>query len=233
MHEIKQLEEDWSKYHLKKRRPFYLFLVLLFLVSLGYILYSKFSFTSLVISKDKIFHNRTTLLNEEKDTSVNPLLNGPIKILEVNTNNKVVVNNETHENIDLSEALVDVPILDIEKQDNIVPSDNTDKVDLHIIQTSNESAYIDVENRFQESHDIDDALFLARSYYQKRNYKKALQWALEVNKLNDSIEESIFIFVKSKVILGHKSEGLSILRTYINNTKSLAAQKLLDKLKNN
>ena len=72
--------------------------------------------------------------------------------------------------------------------------------------------------------------FLARSYFQKRNYNKALQWALETNKLDDTIEESLFIFVESKVILGHKSEGLSILRNYMNKTHSSAAQKLLEKL---
>ena len=231
MHEIKKLEEEWSKYHFKKRKPLYIFFIFLFLLCLVYILNSRVSFSSFM-TENTIFNKNTTPEKEGKDRLLNPLLNGSIKILEEN-NDKLVVLNKIQESVNESETLVDVPILDIEKKENLISSDNTEKIDLHITQTSNESAYADVENRFHESHDIEDALFLARSYYEKRNYTKALQWALEANKLDDSIEESMFIFVKSKVILGHKSEGLSILRRYINKTNSPVAQKLLNKLKNN
>ena len=119
------------------------------------------------MKKDKIFNHSLTSVVGGKDTFVQPLLNGPITRLEEN-NVRTIVNDETKESTDTSEALVDIPILDIEQQENDILSDSTKKVDLHIIQTSNESAYFDVENRFHESHDINDALFFSKKLFSKK-----------------------------------------------------------------
>ncbi len=94
------------------------------------------------------------------------------------------------------------------------------------------TAYKDVEKRFLESHDIDDALFLARSYYKKGDYKKSEYWALEINKLDEDMEESLLIFVKSKVKMGRKNEAISILTTYVQRSDSQEAKKLLYRIEN-
>ena len=105
------------------------------------------------------------------------------------------------------------------------------KMHLDIIETSSVSAYKDVAKRFAQSHDTDDSLFLAKSYYRKGNYKKAEYWALQTNKVNDNIEESWLIFAKSKVKQGQKNEAISILTTYIKKSNSLQAKNLLNKIK--
>ena len=105
------------------------------------------------------------------------------------------------------------------------------KMHLDIIETTSVSAYKDVAKRFHQSHDTDDSLFLAKSYYRKGNYKKAEYWALQTNKVNDNIEESWLIFVSSKVKLGHKNEAIRILTTYIKRSNSAEARSLLYKIK--
>ena len=95
------------------------------------------------------------------------------------------------------------------------------------------TAYEDVEKRFAQSNDIDDALFLARSYYKKENYKKSESWAYEVNKLDSNLEEGLLIFIKSKVKLGRKNDALSILSNYLKKTNSIEAKNLLYKIENN
>ncbi len=132
-----------------------------------------------------------------------------------------------------SDILVDIPILEDkdESTDEEVPRARK-KIHIDIVETSSVTAYNDVEKRFLKSHDIDDALFLANSYYNKGNYKKAEYWALQTNKLDENIEESVLIFVKSKIKLGRNNEGISILKSYIERSDSEEAKKLLYQIKN-
>ncbi len=131
-----------------------------------------------------------------------------------------------------SDMLVDIPILDIKEKSEVV-DDNRKKVHLNIIETSSVSAYEDVEKRFHQSHDIDDALFLARSYYKKGNYDKSESWAYEVNKIDNNLEEGLLIFIKSKFKLKRKNDALSILNNYLKKSNSVEAKNLLNKIENN
>jgi hypothetical protein len=146
------------------------------------------------------------------------------------------------------EALIDIPILDDDREETVkVPKQVAvstkevlnkmpkvyKKLHFEITESSNITAYKDVEERFYRSHDTDDSLFLAKSYYKKENYKKAEYWALQTNKENENIEESIFIFIKSKAKLGEKNEAISILNTYIKKSNSKKAQDVLDTIKSN
>jgi hypothetical protein len=71
------------------------------------------------------------------------------------------------------------------------------KMHLDIIQTTSAGAYKDVANRFKDTSDTDDSLFLARTYFDKGNNKKAIYWALQTNKINPNIEESWLIFASA------------------------------------
>jgi tetratricopeptide (TPR) repeat protein len=102
---------------------------------------------------------------------------------------------------------------------------------LNIIQTSNSKAYKDVKKRFSDTKDVDDSLFLARTYYNKGNNKKAIYWALQTNKINPNIEESWLIFAKAKARSGRKDEAIRILSSYIKRSNSYSAKALLNKYK--
>jgi hypothetical protein len=130
--------------------------------------------------------------------------------------------------------LVDVPLLDDQDQSSVqaIEADKP-KMHLDIIETSSVTAYKDVEKRFLQSRELDDALFLARSYYKKGDYKKAEYWALETNKLDENSEESLLIFVKSKAKSGHRNEAVTILTTYIKESNSQEGKKLLNQIENN
>lgn len=103
---------------------------------------------------------------------------------------------------------------------------------LDIIETSSQNAYADVAKRFKKIHNPHDSLFLAKSYYNHGDYKKAEYWALETNKVDANIEESWIVFVKAKVKLGQKGEALKVLTQYISQSNSDVAKKLLYTLKN-
>ena len=211
MHDIKALEREWERYRKRKIRSWYIFLfvtLVILSIILLFLNYQNIYFVKGDINSSKnikALSVKSVVAKSFKDsnsTSTNTLSQkAPLVLIE------------------------DVPILD----DNETIKNNK-KVDLHIVKTSSSIAYREVERRFLQSHDTEDALFLAKSYYAKGNYVKAEYWALEANKVDDNIEESWLIFVKSKVKLGHKNEAIRILTEYVKRSNSPQARILLEKM---
>jgi len=210
MYDIKELETNWKKYKQKKRSPWYLgtlsVIVLAILVN--------------------IFLQDNQYLNLIKNFKIPNIIN-KIYTPKDNINfikEKSLLSLEVGKNIS---SINNIPI-EKTKEENKVKT----KININISKTSTLQAYTDVENRFKVSHDVDDALFLAKSYYKKGLYKKALYWSLETNKIDGNIEDSIFIFIKSKIKLGNTTEGITILNAYIKKTSSNEARKLLFNINN-
>ncbi|SFV51962.1 Transformation system protein [hydrothermal vent metagenome] len=151
-------------------------------------------------------------------------------LMELSTEKEATLQAES--SLEKEDTLVDIPLLEVsEKQDVVSPVEKKrKKVHLDIIKTNKIDAYRDVEKRFSLSHDIDDALFLAKSFYKKARYKKSEYWAYEVNKIDNNNVESILIFVKSKVKLGKRNEAISILNDYVKRTNLNEAKILLRKI---
>jgi len=228
MYNMQPLEEEWKRYRAKKIRPWYLATALLLLIGISVIfLYNKKNFA--IPSFDFDIKSKLNIVkNKEKSTLI---VNDALVSLETRTVEKVEVTPvlQKEENI-----LVDIPVLETIEKQNVMPEVERERkrVHLDIIQTNGITAYKDVEKRFLVSHDIDDALFLAKSFYKKSNYEKSESWAYEVNKIDSNNVESIFIFVKSKVKLGKENEAISILNNYIKKTNSDEAKTLLSDIEN-
>ena len=251
MYDIKPLEEEWKKYKRKKRRPWYILIFsifLLLLISLTFLNYEEIDFPKFD-DKDKIeivTDKSTTLLIDEALTALETKKSKVSEVPQTTEVKPMVVT--SYEN-DTTDAVEDLPIpeddkkikkprvkIKIETIEKPRVKSNTvekprKKMHLNIIESSSVSAYKDVAKRFTQSHDTDDSLFLAKSYYRKGNYKKAEYWALQTNKVNSNIEESWLIFVKSKVKLGHKNEAINVLMDYIKKSNSAEAKNLLNKIK--
>lgn len=242
MYDIKPLEEEWKRYRKRKLKPWYIVSGILVVLALFILFFqttskidvgtleSYFEISKEIQSSEKDEAPKDSATSDKMKVKETVLLDEALEKLEVKENliemeDKVV---KAHDSI-----LVDIPMLD---DNNEAPADEEietrKKIHLEIIDTTSVSGYKDVEKRFFESHDIDDALFLAKSYYKNGNYEKAEYWALETNKLDESKEESLLIFVKSKVKLGHKNEALSILNAYLKQSDSQEAKKLLYRIEN-
>jgi len=240
MYDIKHLESEWRKYRKKKLRVWYIFSFFIFLLSVmvitlfndvkvdlsavnGYFKSSKDTLSLQENAKD-------AQVSEENKMKSTLLVESPLKTLELENN----ANERAESSSDSSSGLlVDIPLLEESNEpgENRIPRSRK-KVHLEIIESTSATAYKDVENRFHQSHDINDALFLAKSYYSNGSYKKAEYWALQANRLDETMEESLLIFVKSKVKLGNKNEALSILTSYIKKANSEEGRKLLYQIEN-
>jgi len=101
---------------------------------------------------------------------------------------------------------------------------------MHFTSTSVNYAQT-IKSKFIKSNNPRDALLLAKLYYKKKNFQEAEKWALSANKLNNSLEESWFLFAKSKVKLGKKHEALKILVSYYKKSNSTKAKALIMQIK--
>ncbi len=236
MYDIKPLESKWKKYRKKKLKPWLIASVAFIVVSvlaIAFLNSTKIDFSTLDISF--MLADNTSSAEEKKvyhkTVKSNVLLNTALNKLETEKNVMDQVNNAAN---DSTNTFVDIPILDGKHENSVgTRPKGRAKVHLDIMESSSITAYKDVEKRFAKSHDIDDSLFLARSYYKKGDYKKSEHWALETNKVDADVEESIFIFVKSKIKLGRKNEAISILRSYLKKSNSQDARNLLYRIENN
>jgi len=236
MYDIKPLEEKWKKYRNKQRRPWYMFFFLV-LISIG-VIFTFFNYKEFFVAKFNALSTKEIIFI--KPSTV--LLHDALVTLEINKAKvikEIKVNASAEKNASpLPLGIVeDIPVLEDVQNRKKYPKEKVDKprkkIHINIIETLNQSAYKDVAKRFKQSHDTDDSLFLAKSYYKKSYYKKAVYWALQTNKVNRNIDESWIIFAKSKANLGHKNEAIRILTSYVKRVNSSRAKHLLKKLQNN
>ncbi len=231
MYDIKPLEKEWKRYKRKKRKPWFVLLFTIFfilLISLTFLNYKEIDLLKFY-DKDKL----ETVTVTDKSTPL--LIDKALGTLEIKKHEV----NESMQTTKLKpKSMVSYENGSIEITEELPISEDIDtviesrkKIHLEIVETSSVSAYEDVAKRFKQSHDTDDSLFLAKSYYSQGDYKKAEYWALQTNKVNDDIEESWLIFIKSKIKLGYENEAIHILKAYIEKSNSTQAKTLLYKIK--
>jgi len=236
MYDIKPLEEEWKKYRKKKMKPWYIGSMILIVLLFMIVFFSdnskiNFNVLSVYLNTLKSSVSSKEVKNKNVEHAKSDIVvNAPLLRIEVE--NQTIDAPDTLEDTPAN-ILVDIPILD-GKQDarSRASGKSRKKIHLDIIKTTNVTAYKDVERRFKVSHDTDDSLFLARSYYKKGSYKKSEYWALQTNKVNPNLEESMLIFVKSKMKLGRKHEARNILTAYLKKSNSHEAKKLLYSIEN-
>ena len=232
MYDIKPLEEEWEKYRKKRSKPIYVFAFLSFIVLIGIIIF---------FNTDKFLADQKKVIVKSMENNVSSKVtkfdeahtDTPKTKIEKNKKVKILVSNK--EEVPMPSIVENIPILEeIEhkKVSNVQIEKPRKKMYLDIVESSSLSAYKEVEKRFYKSRDIDDSLFLAKSYYSKGKYKKSEYWALQTNKINSNIDDSWIIFAQSKMKQGDKNDAVSILTNYVKRTGSEKAKNILNQLKN-
>ena len=212
MYNIKALEEEWRRYRRKKRAPLFIGALAILVGVAGAVYFIQ--------NRDDILKSEASEVAAEKNGKSDIYLDRGITEIAVKR----------------SEKLVDAPIevAEVIEEEGRKPRKDGSRKKLHIevIDTSaKKSSFKEIEKRFRMGHDIDDSLFLAKSYYNQKKYKKAAYWALQTNKVNESVEESWLLFAKAKAKLGQRNQAEQILKAYIQKTNSIEAKVLLEKIR--
>lgn len=249
MYDIENLEKDWAVYNKKKKRPFYIFSILIILcVSLVSTVYFNDSLSGKVKSvfngmmheqvnatanHEPLKESNSTVLKEAPHIST---VEAPKKTLKVDRPPQIIIEEmpRPYDSAMKEPVLEEVESLNKTENPNLLShkvDSSSKKIHLDILETSSVTAYKDVERRFYQTHDTDDSLFLAKSYFNRGEYKKAEYWALQTNKVDNSIEESWLLFAHAKAKMGQKQDAIKVLRSYIGKSNSLEARRLLEKIK--
>jgi len=245
MYDIKPLEEEWEKYRKNRRKPYIVIgfamlilgagaIGLYYMKEKGFILSDRNS-TQKVESKAVVFVENKPLNRLETEQSAYAVQLPQAKSEEVSSEivEDLPISNDKAKRkkprVKMNIVTTEMPTV----KNHTIEEKPHKRVPLTISKISGSSAYKEVAQRFRETQDTDDSLFLAKAYYNQGQYKKAAYWALQTNNINSNIEESILIFAKAKVKLGQKHEAIRILSKYIKQTNSEEAKILLQKIKNN
>ena len=236
MYDIKPLEEEWKKYKKKKRSPWFVLIFSIFLILLLSLTFLNYKEIDLLKFYDEntiktVTNKPTTLLIDKALTTLETRKPKVSEVKQTEEIEPMEVSSRKHGFIEITGEIPIEEVKTIKKPKITEEEKPRKKIHLNIIETTSVNAYKDVAKRFSQSHDTDDSLFLAKSYYRKGNYKKAEYWALQTNKVNANIEESWLIFARSKVKLGRKNEAISVLTAYIKKSNSVQAKSLLHKIK--
>jgi len=99
------------------------------------------------------------------------------------------------------------------------------------ISSSNVGSLSFIKKKFYATNNITFSLLLSEKFFEKKEYKKALKWALISNEIDETSEKSWVLFAKSKMKLGKKQDALNALNVYLKNSDSTHVKKILDDIK--
>ncbi|WP_457605835.1 hypothetical protein [Nitratifractor sp.] len=105
------------------------------------------------------------------------------------------------------------------------------KVELDMVKKANRSVVREIERRFPLSRDYDDAMYLAKYYYGKKDYKKSEYWAMQANMVDSTRPESWILFGKSKAKRGRRKDALKVLQAYYDRTGNMEVKQLIDRIR--
>ena len=260
MYDIPELEKKWKKWKRKQVQKPIIFglvsLVAVSAISFGAYMYLNSKPTSnkkiekAQVKKEPIKSQQT---NNSNNTNSNIIV---ITKRPINSNiqtqktaqivpqpqSQVTVKNNADETIDITKAQIIKPNVPDEEV-KVIGFDNKEAKKVkdkykkllnteatNIIDPEAEHAK-EVEERFKETQDVEDSLYLAKYYYKKGDYAKAESWAITTNNIDGDIEESWLIFAKARAKQGRRVDAIKVLQTYYDETKSKKAKELLDKLR--
>ena len=236
MYDIKPLEAQWERYNRKRKKPFYLYtLVLMFLVGIATLLFLNQAFIldkfkESTSDKDVATVSSPVVLDVALGTLALKKEGHNSNTILLETQKKPIIRNDNNP-MEPGDVFIEVSDAgSIEEETTVIRKKPKKKIQIEVTEISY-SSYKAIEERFSDSPDSDDSLFLARGYYKKKNYSKAAYWALQTNKLDGGIEESWLIFARSKAKIGQKNEALRVLSEYVKKSNSSEAKKLLNALK--
>ena len=97
------------------------------------------------------------------------------------------------------------------------------------VTTKKESLYQLLENQAKLKN-YSSTVAVANYHYSKKEYQKAIKWAIEASKKNKSKARPWIIYAKSKKALGHDAIAKKALTLYLKKHPSQEAQEVLNSL---
>jgi len=99
------------------------------------------------------------------------------------------------------------------------------------ISSQNVGSLSFIKKKFYATNNVAFSLILSEKFLEKKEYEKALKWALISNEIDEKNEQSWILFAKSKMKLGKKQDAINALNIYLKNNSSTVVKNVLDDIK--
>jgi tetratricopeptide (TPR) repeat protein len=216
MYDVEKLEKEWLAYKRKK----YTFWVVLVVLSVLFVLMIVFRAELMGLTP---WGEKDANSSMELNSSLKPYV--PTMLVEANESQEDEDSIKSPDSDDASQKKR--KYLKIE----VTESDLVEDDEQEFLEEDDDPTIKSAKANFEQFNSANDSLYLARAYYKMGEYDKAQKWALATNNIDNGVEESWFIFAKSKAKSGYKQEAIEILSAYIKKRNSAKARVLLQKIK--
>ncbi|MDR2081412.1 MAG: hypothetical protein LBP54_05945 [Campylobacteraceae bacterium] len=257
--EIIAIEERWKEYksRILFRKLVAIFLVLLFIASLTLlflVLKERLGNHDNEQIKTQVYGNNTSAIGQTTITTVNTTTaNNESENIFASNNKSSVKANDTqtvHSSVGAQRTTIppvtnrdDSPKVET-NADNKQPSLTTEQfpgmqsiitppVENKIfIETNDISNIEELIKKFEASNNVVFATMISEEYFERKDYKKSLEWALRANEIDSQNELSWIMFARNQVKLGKKEDAIRALEIYTNYAKdAVSAFNLLQNIK--
>ncbi|MEA1956414.1 MAG: hypothetical protein U9N02_07980 [Campylobacterota bacterium] len=212
---IDELENRWLKYKIKSFIPHIVIAISLLIIL---IITSIFTFKTKIEEKSMV---KTEILKPKIEKKQNIEKQSDEQKLVITPSFNFMQNIQTTSIIEKKSTIYEKPI-------SKVVTNQPQKIDIKRQNTKNDIKH--VIERFNNNKNPVLSLFIAKKYYELKNYKQACQYAFITNELNNKIEDSWIIFIKSMIKLNQKDKAIKTLRQYIKHSNSEKAKILLNEI---
>jgi len=206
---IDELEKRYLRYKLKSFLPYSIFFIIVFL--------SAFIVLETIYIKTDKTEKIKTPKKQEKIKEIP-------KQLDKKQNDKIIIE-PSYEFIKNIASSTNKPKKIVKKTKN---KEVKQKKKLIIKKQDDKDSIKIILKRFKNTKSPTLSLFLAKKYYDLKDYKNAYKYAFITNDLDNKIEESWIIFIKSMIKLDKKQKAIKTLKLYIQHSDSQKAKKLLN-----
>ncbi len=250
---ITDLEKRWFKYKIKSFMPYIVLLSLLIIIVISYFLFAlsteekkdaNSSLKNNIIKKQTIPEKKRQTItankhsSKQKDVHISTDNNISARVLSPSMDFMTTFTQKSPYIQKQEQIPQHKKIVQKKKKNNIQRLPHKQKkVEViavpHITIVKQNTAH-DIKNilsRFQKDKNPALSLFLAKKYYELKDYEKASQYALITNQLNSNIEDSWIIFAKTLVKTHHKQKAINVLTKYIRSSHSTNAALLLHSIR--
>ena len=198
MHEYERLERRWRRYRLKRLFLYALLPTALFIVGVWYF-WQKNGVFSATLHKQSMTLHATNYLS-------------PSLAFEKRLQNRI--NRKTAKEFKKRE---------VAKKET--KEQKSPKTPVTIVSQS--ITLPDMLRSFEKNPSASLALLIAKKYFAKENYKKALEWSIKANELDKRNEESWILYARSASRLGDKKRAMQALLIIIKKSDSQESKRLL------
>ncbi|KIM05457.1 MAG: hypothetical protein KN64_02950 [Sulfurovum sp. AS07-7] len=257
MNSIKALEKKWYQYKLNKNITILKIVLAVMVVILSIYLVTLLYWDkedekgSDIIIKNSTVHKEQ---NISKDVNVSSALQQTIPLENLNASRMVIpvvageIIKVEDKNKNINNTLKNTHTINNQKNiTNIKPknqstslsSSEKDEIERDMpksnvkinMSVSEDNFLQNMEEKFKESGNARDAVVIARTHYENKDYAKASQWALKANTMDKNLDESWTVFAKSKAKMGQEKDAVKILEQYGARGRDGEAQALIEKVK--